>query len=98
MMSRMVARYPMSGLPAMAGMYAEIAPANARTAASNRSRPRWVRAIYSRRPCAIASVGDTFMASRAGENADATETPTPINKADATDMGVNAMDPGRLLT
>jgi len=74
------------------------AAANPAASAIHRSRLLFTLVVYSRRPWAIASMGGTKAASRAGEYAEATATPTPTSKASNTESGVNAIAPGRLLT
>ena len=55
-------------------------PGRPARAAIHRSRILWTRAAYSRSPRAMASTGETSDASRAGEAADASETPTPMTR------------------
>ncbi|HWX28506.1 MAG TPA: hypothetical protein VNZ53_13850 [Steroidobacteraceae bacterium] len=54
--------------------------------------------LYSRWPRAMASAGDTREASRAGEYADRTATPTPTIIASNTEVEFSSIGPGRLLT
>src|SRR5579859_4095232 len=65
-MAKTVAKYPKRGFPAIAGAFAELTDATARRIAITRSRFLWTRAINSRRPRAIASMGAIWAASRAG--------------------------------
>src|SRR2546430_1835550 len=65
--SRIAARYPRGGLPATAGAREAAAAARPSTRASHKSRAWCTRTSYSRRPRAIASTGETWEASRAGE-------------------------------
>src|SRR5712692_6881158 len=95
---RSEARYPSSGLPAIAGAHEATAAANPRSKAIQKSRFFCIKVMYSRLPCAMASTGDTKEASRAGEYADATATPIPITIANNAEDGVSAIEPGRLLT
>ena len=82
----------------MAGAREAAAAHSPSTSASHKSRPLWTRASYSRRPRPMASTGETSEASRAGEYADATATPTPIASASSTEAKLNSIGPGRLLT
>ena len=79
-------RYPNSGLSEIAGRNAAITPNTPSSEPIRTSRVRSTRIAYSRRPRAIASVGGTSDASRAGASADATATPIPIAKASITDV------------
>src|SRR5258708_34000630 len=82
----------------MAGARVAVAGANPTGRPIHTSRVLFTVVKYSRRPWAIASTGGTRAASRAGENAEATATPTPTSRASKIEMGVSAITPGRLLT
>ena len=91
-------RYPNKGFPPMGGPSAARVPNTANTSAMAASRLRSTRTSNSRRPRAIASVGGTLLASRAGANAEPTATPMPATRARTTDPAEMVMAPGRLET
>ena len=72
---------PAKAFPRWAGPARRGCPIPPAPAQSTASRLRSTRTSYSRRPRAIASVGGTMPASRAGANAEASATPMPATKA-----------------
>ena len=65
----------------MGGASAARVPNTASISAIHASRLRSTRTSNSRRPRAMASVGGTMLASRAGANAETSATPMPATKA-----------------